>query len=138
MRLDRGEALRRAALADHGVLATLHRDRGADLVPVCFAIVDEAVAIPIDKVKPKSDVTLGRVRNLDADPRATLLLEHWDPVDWSALWWARLSLRRSSEAPELQATLEAALRDRYTQYREAAFEQVLTFRIEAVASWAAG
>jgi hypothetical protein len=137
MHLDREEALRRAATADHGVLATLHRSRGADLVPACFAIDGDRVAIPIDSVKPKGSTALGRIRNLERDPRATLLVEHWDARDWSALWWVRLVLVRSAEAPERVAALERALRDRYAQYATAPFVEVLTFRIDAVAGWAA-
>lgn len=131
------EALRRAGGADHGVLATLHPERGADLVPACFAIVDERVAIPIDHVKPKSTTDLERVRNLDADPRAVLLVEHWDPADWSRLWWARLALRQEETSADVVAALEQALRDRYPQYRDAALSRILTFRIEAVTGWSA-
>jgi hypothetical protein len=137
VRLERDEALRRAAAADHGILATLHSERGADLVPACFALQGGVVAIPIERVKPKVAAELGRVRNLAADPRGTLLVEGWDPVDWSCLWWVRLTLRRSVEAPATVEALAAGLRDRYPQYREAAFEDLLTFRIEAVAGWAA-
>jgi len=137
MRFEPAEALRRAGAADHGVLATLHPERGADLVPVCFAIVGEVVAIPIDRVKSKSTTELGRLQNLEADPRAALLLEHWDPADWTGLWWVRLSLQRSREDSELEVSLEQALRDRYPQYREVAFAQILTFQIQGVASWAA-
>ena len=137
MHLERTEALRRAAAADHGVLGTLHEPRGADLVPACFAILDDRVAIPIDSVKPKGSTALGRIRNLERDPRATLLVEHWDAEDWSRLWWVRLLLRRSEEPPERIAALEQALRDRYSQYAKARFVEILTFRIDNVDGWAA-
>ncbi|MCB0993498.1 MAG: pyridoxamine 5'-phosphate oxidase family protein, partial [Acidimicrobiales bacterium] len=77
------------ATHDHGVLATLHAVRGADLVPVVYSVVDGHVGVPIDRVKPKASLRLQRERNLAADPRATLLIEHWDPTDWSRLWWVR-------------------------------------------------
>ena len=64
MRLAEDEARRRLAAYDHGVLGTTHRDRGADLVPVVFAIDGDHVAIPIDTVKPKSAGRLQRERNL--------------------------------------------------------------------------
>ena len=126
------EALRRAAAADHGILATLHASRGADLVPACFAIEDGWVAIPIDQVKPKGSTALGRVRNLERDPRATLLVEHWDATDWSRLWWVR---EPAPDAPT--GRLEAALRKRYPQYASARFVDLLTFRIDQVAGWSA-
>jgi hypothetical protein len=131
------EALRRAASADHGVLATLNPTHGADLVPACFAIEGGWLAIPVDSVKPKGSTALGRIRNLERDPRATLLLEHWDPADWSRLWWVRLLLVREPAAPELASRLEAGLRGRYPQYARARFVELLTFRIDHVGGWSA-
>jgi PPOX class probable F420-dependent enzyme len=135
--LDRDEALRRAAAADHGVLATLSRAHGASLVPACFAIEGDRLAIPVDSVKPKGSTALGRVRNLERDPRATLLVEHWDPVDWSRLWWVQLLLVRTNEPDGRVAELERLLRARYPQYRDGPFVEVLTFRIEKVGGWEA-
>jgi hypothetical protein len=129
------EALRRATAADHGVLATLHAGRGADLVPACFAIDGGWAAIPVDSVKPKGSTALGRVRNLERDPRATLLVEHWDAADWTRLWWVRLLLRRRDAPADVAARLEAALRARYPQYERARFVELLTFRIEHVGGW---
>ena len=129
--------MRRVAAADHGVLATLNPTHGADLVPACFALDDDRLAIPIDSVKPKGSTALGRVRNLERDPRATLLVEHWDPVDWSRLWWVRVLLLRTEEPADRVAALERALRDRYAQYAGARFVEVLTFRIENVGGWQA-
>jgi hypothetical protein len=137
MHLSRDEALRRAAGADHGVLATLHASRGADLVPACFAIEGDRVAVPVDSVKPKGSTALGRIRNLERDPRATLLVEHWDAADWSRLWWVRLFLVRTAEPPDVVASLERALRQRYPQYATAPFVELLTFRIDLVGGWSA-
>ncbi len=137
MHLDRDEAMRRAAAADHGVLATLGRARGADLVPACFSIVGDWLAVPIDSVKPKGSTALGRVRNLERDPRATFLVEHWDREDWSRLWWVRLSLSHEQAPTETLAELVRGLRDRYPQYRDAPFTDVLSFRIEHVGGWRA-
>ena len=43
---------------------------------------DGYVGVPIDQVKPKSSSRLQRERNLEADPRAALLVEHWNRDDW--------------------------------------------------------
>jgi hypothetical protein len=137
MHFDREEALRRASAAEHGVLATLNAVHGAVLVPACFAIVGDRLAIPIDSVKPKGSTALGRIRNLERDPRATLLVEHWDPLDWSRLWWVSVLLVRTSEPAEMVAALEGALRARYPQYAGARFVEILTFRIERIGGWAA-
>ena len=137
MHLDRDEALRRAEAADHGVLATLHRSRGADLVPACFVIVGEWLAVPVDSVKPKGSTALGRIRNLERDPRATLLVERWDAGDWSKLWWVKVSLLRREADAATSAALERGLRARYPQYATAPFVALLTFQIEEVVGWAA-
>ena len=72
----------------------MHAERGVDAVPVAYAVDDDGyVGVPIDRVKPKASLRLQRERNLEADPRATLLVEHWDRSDWSRLWWVRAELR---------------------------------------------
>ena len=129
--------MRRAAAADHGVLATINRTGVADLVPVCFAIVGEWLAIPIDSVKPKGSTALGRVRNLERDPRATLLVEHWDRDEWSRLWWVRLALEGATAPESTRTELVAGLRSRYVQYRSAPFTDLLTFRIAHAGGWSA-
>ena len=136
VRLMAGEALRWAATADHGVLGTLRAGQGPDLVPVCFAIDGDRLAIPVDAVKPKRTVDLQRLRNLAADPHATLLVEQWDAADWSRLWWVRMRLEAAG-AGEHATRLVAGLRERYPLYRATSFEAVLTFRIVEVTGWAA-
>jgi Pyridoxamine 5'-phosphate oxidase len=135
--LDHDEAMRRAIAADHGVLATVDRNHGASLVPACFAIDGDRLAIPIDSVKPKGSTALGRVRNLERDPRASLLVEHWDPVDWSRLWWVQILLVRTAEPEDQVARLAGGLGERYPQYRDAPFVEILTFRIERIGGWEA-
>ena len=137
MHLDEREALTRATAADHGVLATLNRTGTVDLVPACFAVVERHLAIPVDSVKPKRSTALGRIRNLERDPRATLLVERWDAADWSRLWWVRLSLVRADVDDETRARLVDGLRRRYPQYAAVDFDAVLTFRIEKVGGWEA-
>ena len=137
MKLHEDEARRRAAGADHAVLGTLRPDGRIDLVPACFGIDGDVVAVPVDRVKPKRGSTLQRERNLAAEPRATLLCEAWDATDWTRLWWVRLRLERSEEPRATIERLEAGLRERYPQYRDEPFATVLTFRIRAVDGWSA-
>jgi PPOX class probable F420-dependent enzyme len=139
MRLAQEEARARLAAHDHGILCTVHAERGVDAVPVAFAVdEDDFVGVPIDRVKPKSSSRLQRERNLEADPRATLLVEHWDPDDWSRLWWVRAELRWIADAPPGRVTdLAGRLSDRYHQYRDQPFTHVLVLRIVHVTGWAA-
>ena len=123
----------------HGVLSTIHPDRGPDAVPVVYAITDEGhVGIPIDTVKPKSSTRLQRERNLTADPRAVLLVQMWDRHDWSKLWWVRADLQWVSEPrSEDSSALSSQLSERYEQYRDEPFTDVLVFRIANLAGWSA-
>jgi PPOX class probable F420-dependent enzyme len=135
MRLDEDDARARLAAHDHGVLCTVHAERGVDAVPVVFAVDGDFVGVPIDRVKPKASLRLQRERNLEADPRATLLVDHWDR-DWSRLWWVRAELRFEDAAGH-EAALAARLAERYAQYRDQPFARVLVLRIVGVTGWAA-
>lgn len=138
MRIAENEARARLAAHDHGILCTLHTERGVDAVPVAYAVDEDGyVGVPIDRVKPKASSRLQRERNLEADPRATLLIEHWDPGDWSRLWWVRAELRWQRDAGRA-AILAARLAGRYPQYRDQPFTRVLVLRIVGVTGWAAG
>jgi hypothetical protein len=138
MRMDPDEARARLQAHLHGVLCTLHPTRGADPQPVVYAVSDEHLGIPIDRVKPKSSSRLKREDNLEADPRGTLLIEHWETEDWSRLWWVRADLRHVPDPP---AALTDDLADRLAravaQYVDKPFHRVLVCRIVAVTGWSA-
>lgn len=137
MRLGGEVSIGRLAAADHGVLATVHPERGVDAVPVCFVLDGTFLAVPIDVVKPKATTDLRRRTNLELDPRATLLVEGWDAKDWSRLWWVRAELRRVPVGEDARDLLEALLRDKYHQYRGTAFADLLTFEVRGLEGWAA-
>ena len=138
MRLSRDEALARLAAHDHAILCTVHPERGVDAVPVAYVIdADGYIGVPVDRVKPKASLRLQRERNLEADPRATLLVEYWDASDWSRLWWVRAELRWQSDDTERASSLAVLLAHRYPQYRDQPFERVLVLRIVGVVGWAA-
>jgi PPOX class probable F420-dependent enzyme len=139
MRLAPAQARARLVAHDHGILCTVHAARGVDAVPVAFAVdEDDFIGVPVDRVKPKSSSRLQRERNLEADPRATLLVEHWDRDDWSRLWWVRAELRRVADPPPRRVRdLAARLGGRYPQYRDQPFTTVLLLRIVRMTGWAA-
>jgi PPOX class probable F420-dependent enzyme len=132
------EARSRLAAHSHGVLATIHPDRGPDPVPVVYAVSGDVVGIAVDTVKPKSSTRLRRERNLEADPRASLLVEHWDRDDWSRLWWVRAHLTHIPDPPrDTVDDLVLRLVDAAPQYADAPFHRVLALRIESTSGWAA-
>jgi len=138
MNLDRDRCQDHLLRADHGVLGTVHKRRGVDAVPACFAVVGTAMGVPVDDVKPKSSPRLQRVTNLAADPRAVLLCDHWDAVDWTRLWWVRASLVRATVDGAVRRQLEDRLVDKYPRYRDRPFTDLLTFRITELTGWSGG
>lgn len=139
MRLGPQEAHARLAAGFHGVLCTLHPERGPDPQPVIYALSDDGyVGVPIDAVKPKSAPRLRREDNLAADPRAALLVDHWDPIDWSRLWWVRANLEHVAEPPQsVIDDLTGRLSRAVPQYAGAPFHRVLVCRIVGLTGWAA-
>ena len=138
MKLTGAEALARLAGSDHGVFCTLHPKRGIDAVPVVFVVNDGFVGVPIDRVKPKSSFRLQRERNLEADPRATLLVEHWDADDWSKLWWVRAELLWQPDTAGRESQLDSTFKERYPQYQHHPdpFARVLVLRVLSISGWA--
>ena len=100
MRLSLAQCWTFLTAGDRGVLSTRNQHDTIDAVPVCFAVVGETVVSPVDRIKPKETVELARVWNARHTGTATLLCDHWDPDDWSRLWWVRahLVLREDSAA----------------------------------------
>lgn len=138
MRLSEEVAAARLDEHVHGVFATLHPTRGPDPQPVVYAVHDGHVGVPIDRVKPKKSSRLQREDNLAADPRGSLLIEHWDLEDWSRLWWVRAD---TEHVPDPDASLVDALADRLAttvpQYADKPFHRVLVCRIVKITGWAA-
>ena len=85
--LDANETRRRFAEARVARLATVDDRRRPHLVPLVFVLDGETLYSPTDE-KPKTSMRLQRVRNLEGNPNATLLADHYDE-DWAAVWWAR-------------------------------------------------
>ncbi|HKS92154.1 MAG TPA: TIGR03668 family PPOX class F420-dependent oxidoreductase [Tepidiformaceae bacterium] len=103
-------------------LATIDRTGTPSLVPVCYAYVEGRFVIAIDE-KPKSGRPLARVRNIDADPRVTLLIDHYDD-DWTRLAWLRIEGTAVAIGAAAWPGAVAALRSRYHQYEQMAIERL--------------
>lgn len=141
MKLSPAESHGRLVAHDHGVLCTVHAERGVDAVPVVYAADgDGFVAVPVDRVKPKASPRLQRVRNLESDPRAALLVEHWDRQDWSRLWWVRAELRWQGDdggTAGRSAFLARRLAKTFPQYRDLPFASIVLLRVVSVTGWSA-
>lgn len=124
-----------------GRLATVDDRGGPHAVPVCFAIAETALVTPIDE-KPKSaaPTELARVRHIRADPRVTLVVDHYTE-DWSALGWVQVrgtaSIRHPSTTNHGDAV--AALREKYRQYESHDLESrpIIALSPRRVQSWGA-
>lgn len=117
-------------------LVTIAADGRPTVVPACFAWQEGRFAIPVDE-KPKRPGKLARVRNIERDPRVSLLVDHYDE-DWRRLAWVRVEGTAGVvERGELRPELVAALRLRYRQYGAMALERLPLIVIEAerVVSW---
>jgi PPOX class probable F420-dependent enzyme len=98
-------------------LATLSA-AGPRLVPVTFAWHAGTAVWAVDRVKPKRPGPLRRERDLAADPRVAMLVDHYSD-DWTALWWVELQGEAAIlEGAAAEAALDA-LAGRYAPYRTA-------------------
>ena len=138
MRLDADDARVRLSAQLHGVLCTLHPERGPDPVPVVYVVNEDGfLGVPIDRVKPKSSSRLQREVNLATDPRGSLLIEGWDAADWSRLWWVRAELRHVPDPPKsLTDDLAQRLQRAVPQYAGQPFHRILVTHLVAVTGWA--
>ena len=89
---------------------------GPHVVPICFAVDGDVVWTAVDDVKPKRSRSLRRLDNVQADPRVSLVADHYEDEDWSRLWWARAD--GVAEVIEDAPDARALLCERYRQYLE--------------------
>ncbi|MFC5994069.1 TIGR03668 family PPOX class F420-dependent oxidoreductase [Pseudonocardia hispaniensis] len=117
--LGRAEQLRRVAAARVGRLATVRPDGTPRLVPITFALVDGVLWSAVDEVKPKRHGRLARLTDVERDPRAALLVDHY-AEDWTRLWWVRIDgLAAVHTDGVLRARALDALVAKYPPYRDA-------------------
>jgi PPOX class probable F420-dependent enzyme len=134
--LDVGTAFARAPVA---VLATVGADGAPHVVPVVFAATTSGetttVYTAVD-AKRKSTQRLRRLANIAANPKVSLLVDHYD-ADWTQLWWIRADgVAAVHESGEAMAIGYAALRHAYPQYDRVALDgPVVTITVTRFSSW---
>lgn len=127
----------RALLAQAPVarLATTGRDRRPHIVPVCFALEGSILYFAVD-AKPKRTTDLKRLRNIEANPAVSVLVDHYE-TDWSRLWWVRVdgTARTVSDLAERRRAIEL-LMARYPQYRRMPPEgTVVAISVDRLTGW---
>ncbi len=127
------ERARRAHLATASAAGEPH------VVPVCFALLDDAtLAFAIDDKPKAAGRKLKRLRNLDENPRFALVVDHWDE-DWGRLGYVLVSGRAGELGDPTRRTLALqALRARYPQYVAMGLGErhaIVALAIEGVHSW---
>ena len=134
--LQRGfvEAMRIARLATADSSGVPH------VVPVCYAVVGDSLYVTVDEKPKRSDArAMKRLRNIAENPHVAVVVDRYDE-DWSRLAWVLLRGRAEILAHgDEHGRAQAALRDRYPQYREMRLEPlpVIALRIDRVAAWGA-
>jgi PPOX class probable F420-dependent enzyme len=106
-----------------GHLATAGADGAPHVVPVCYALDDDALYVVADaKPKRRPARTLQRLENLRANPRAALVVDDYDD-DWTRLAWVLVRGPATIvEDDALHAAALARLRARYAPYRAMALD----------------
>ncbi len=119
--------------------ATVDAQNQPHVVPVCFAVLDGAIYLPLDE-KPKrvAPTALRRVQNLQANPRVALLVDDY-VENWEELAYVQVRgvahLVEPGEA--IHGTVVVALRQKYPQYQSMKLEAQPLIRITPTAarSW---
>ena len=134
---DTQEMRRRIEGARVARLATVARDGRPHIVPITFVATEDALYFAVDQ-KPKRSADLQRLRNIEANPAVSVLIDHYED-DWTRLWWVRVDgrARLVREGAELEIAITLLSR-RYPQYRSAPpVGPAVAIEIERMTGWSA-
>src|SRR2546427_4528664 len=118
-------------------LATVGADGRPHIVPITFALDEDTIFFAID-FKPKKTADLQRLRNIEANPSVSVLVDHYEE-DWTKLWWVRAdgSARIVIDGAIFERGI-SLLTQRYTQYRSARpAGPMVSIAIQRMTGWAA-
>jgi PPOX class probable F420-dependent enzyme len=129
------EAAERFASARVAMLSTSGADGEPHVVPIVFAMSHDVVYTAVD-AKRKSTQRLRRLANIAANPRVSLLVDHYDE-DWTQLWWVRADgAAQIHDSGDEMAMGYALLRRKYPQYERIALDgPVVTVAVRRFSSW---
>ena len=118
-----------------GHLVTVRPNGQPHVVPVTYALTGNSVVTMIDH-KPKTTDRLQRLINIENNPVATLMSDHYSE-DWTALWWVRVDGEASIHIGDrVWEESAAALRAKYGQYAENSPRgPAVVISVDRVTSW---
>lgn len=121
-------------------LATVTAGGAPHLVPVVFAVAADSgggdVVYTAVDAKPKTTRRLRRLANIEANPRVSLLVDHYAD-DWARLWWVRAdgvaTIHDDGRALESGRRL---LRAKYPQYQSVSLDgPVIAVAVHRWSGW---
>ena len=119
-------------------LATVTPDGTPHLVPVVFAVEGEGPEVVYTAVdaKPKTTQRLRRLTNIENNPQASLLVDHYAD-DWTQLWWVRADgVATIHHDDEQMHTGYRLLRAKYAQYQSVPLNgPVIAVTVRRWSSW---
>jgi PPOX class probable F420-dependent enzyme len=116
-------------------LGTVAPDGRPHLVPCVFVLDADTIYTPIDH-KPKRTRRLQRLKNLEAYPAATMLVDEYSEK-WEECWWVRLRGRaRILEGGDEFERARELLVARYQQYTDPAqIHPIIAIDIDEWVGW---
>lgn len=116
--------------ARRAVMATVGSDGSPHAVPITYALSGDSFITPIDH-KPKRGVKLARVKNIERDPRVTLLIDRWDE-DWTRLFWIMVKGKAHVEPGPLTSP---ELVERHEQFRDQKEDALIVIEPQRILWW---
>jgi PPOX class probable F420-dependent enzyme len=129
-------ALLRSARIAH--LATAGKNGEPHVIPICFAFDGKCFYSPIDE-KPKrtAPLKLKRLRNIRANPKVSLVIDHYDE-DWRRLAYVLVfGSARLLKSGTRHHRAVLLLRRKYPQYRSMGIDRlpIICIAPKRVRSW---
>ncbi len=136
MELGADEARLRFAKVPVVRLATADDIGRPHTVAMTFVVANDLIFSAVDG-KPKQSRNLKRLRNIQINPRVSVLADHYED-DWTRLWWARADGTATViEAEDEMAEPIRLLGEKYWQYRQNRPEgPVIAITVERWTGWA--
>ena len=133
--MDEAEARRKFQQARVARLATADVSGRPHAVPLVFAVEGDRIYSAVD-AKPKRSHRLKRLANVAANPRVSMIVDHY-AEDWSALWWVRAdgSAQVIDDGPMRERAI-TLLRAKYPQYHDTAgFGPAVVITVDHWTGW---